>query len=98
MVRINFPKLKESLIEIAIICIVFLIILSCLDYTHWNGIYEEDDKSITKKVFNRYYFITTTISSVGYGDISPKSYICKFIVSLLHILVAIHIISIIGSF
>ena len=27
-----------------------------------------------KKIFNRYYFITTTISSVGYGDISPKTY------------------------
>ena len=96
--RLKFQKLKEDLLKTVIICVLFISVLSLFDYTHWNGIHEEEDKNIAKKIFNRYYFITTTISSVGYGDISPKSYICKFIVSLLHILVAVQIIHIIGTF
>tara|TARA_Y100000389_G_scaffold135596_1_gene133110 strand:+ start:315 stop:608 length:294 start_codon:yes stop_codon:yes gene_type:complete len=96
--KINFKKTKELFLEVILIIITFIIILSLFDHTHWNGIEEEEDKGIIKKVFNRYYFITTTISSVGYGDISPKSYICKFIVSILHIMVAVHVVSLIGNF
>ena len=96
--KVNFEKLKEILLEIIIIIIVFVVILSLFDYTHWNGIEEEEDKSIIKKTFNRYYFITTTISSVGYGDIYPKSYSCKLLVSFLHILITAQIISLVGNF
>lgn len=96
--KINIKKLKEIVLEILIIGSIFITILSLFDYTHWNGILEEEDKSIAKKIFNRYYFITTSLSTIGYGDISPKSYSCKFIVSLLQILVAIHVISIVGHF
>ncbi len=96
--KFNFKKTKEIFLEVILITITFIIILSFFDHTHWNGIEEKEDKSIIKKIFNRYYFITTTISSVGYGDISPKSYICKFIVSLLHIFVAVHVVSLIENF
>lgn len=96
--KINIKKLKEIILEILVIGGIFITILSFFDYTHWNGILEEEDKSIVKKIFNRYYFVTTSISTVGYGDISPKSYSCKFIVSMLQILVAIHAVSIIGYF
>ena len=96
--RINFKKTKEIFLEVFLIITIFVIILSFFDHTHWNGIEEEEDKSIIKKIFNRYYFITATISSVGYGDISPKSYICKFIVSTLNIMVAVNIVSLIGNF
>ena len=96
--KINFKKTKEIFLEVFLIITIFVIILSFFDHTHWNGIEEEEDKSIIKKLFNRYYFITTTVSSVGYGDISPKSYICKFIVSTLNIMVAVNIVSLIGNF
>jgi ABC-type cobalt transport system substrate-binding protein len=96
--KINLKKTKEIVIEVIVIIIVFLVILSFFDHTHWTGIHEEEDKSIVKKIFNRYYFITTSISSVGYGDISPKSYSCRFVVSLIHILVTVHIMSLIGKF
>ena len=96
--KINFKKTKEVFFEIFIIIIIFIFILSLFDYTHWNGIHEEEDKSIIKKIFNRYYFLTSTISSVGYGDISPKSYSCRAIVSILHLIVAAHFISLIGNF
>jgi len=96
--KFNFEKIKEQTLETIVIVIIFMIILSFFDYTHWNGIQEEEDKSIPKKIFNRLYFLTSTISSVGYGDISPKSYLCKFIVILIQILVSIHIISSIGKY
>ena len=96
--KINFKKTKEIFLEVFLIITIFVIILSFFDHTHWNGIEEEEDKSIIKKLFNRYYFITTTVSSVGYGDISPKSYSCKFVVSVLHVFVAIHMVSLIGDF
>lgn len=96
--KIHLEKIKETFLEIFIIIIVSVIILSLFDYTHWNGIEEEEDKNIIKKLFNRYYFITTTISSVGYGDIYPKSYSCKATTSILHILVTAQIINLIGKY
>lgn len=96
--KLNFGKIKENLLGTVLIVIIFMIIISFLDYTHWNGIQEEEDKSIPKKIFNRYYFLISTIASVGYGDITPKSYLCKFVVSLLQILVTTHIISYIYIF
>ena len=96
--KVNVKKTKEVFFEIFIIIIIFIGILSLFDYTHWNGIYEEEDKSIIKKIFNRYYFLTSTISSVGYGDISPKSYSCKLLVSILHIIIATQLMSLIGLF
>ena len=96
--KINIEKTKEIFLEIFIILIIFITILSFFDYTHWNGILEEEDKSIIKKIFNRYYFLATTISTVGYGDISPKSYGCKAIVSLIHILFTAQILNLVGKF
>jgi ABC-type cobalt transport system substrate-binding protein len=96
--KVDFKKLKETFLEVIIIIFIFVIILSLFDYSHWNGIEEEEDKNIIKKIFNRYYFITTTISSVGYGDINPKSYSCKLLISFLHILITIQIINLVGNF
>ena len=96
--KINTKKAQEVFLEFFIIIIIFLIIFSFFDYTHWNGIYEDEDTSLIKKFINRYYFLTSTISSVGYGDISPKSYSCKLLVSILHIIVATQLISLIGLF
>ena len=96
--KINTTIIKETLFELFCVYFIFVIILSFFDYTHWNGITEEDDKNIVKRVFNRFYFITSTISSVGYGDITPRTYATKSIVSVLHVLVTINIVKLIGKF
>ena len=40
------------------------------DHTHFNGIDEEHESD---KFFHRLYFTITTLSSAGYGDITPKT-------------------------
>ena len=96
--KINYPKLKEQLIETCIIVAVCTVIFICFDHTHWKGVDEEQDKKIGDKILSRFYFTTTTISSVGYGDISPKSNACRIVVSILQLFIVIHIIGIIGNY
>jgi hypothetical protein len=66
------------------LCILFSLILSLFDYTHFNGIKKEQDKGINR-FYNRLYFTFTTISTVGYGDITPKSPQTRLIISLIMI-------------
>jgi hypothetical protein len=67
---------KLSLIGITIL-LFFTLILMNYDHTHFNGFSQESD--IEYKFLNRLYFATTTFSSTGYGDISPKSVVVKII-------------------
>lgn len=58
---------------------VFCCLTFTLDHTHWNGIDEEE--TIEKRLENRLYYVMTTMSTVGYGDISPKSSEARLITS-----------------
>ena len=78
--------------------IVFLIILLLFDYTHWNGIEKKNDDTIQNKILNRLYFITTTVSTSGYGDITPKSRLCRIIVIILQTFVLFGIIDTLEGF
>ena len=72
-----------------IIILLALIVVSLMffDHTHFGGIDEEEDKNLTDALINRLYFTSTTISSVGYGDIVPKSRSLKLFTIIIHILV-----------
>lgn len=59
-----------------IIIILFAIIYSFFDHSHWKGIEEHDDVGY-KKLFNRLYYSTVSWSTVGFGDISPNSVITR---------------------
>jgi hypothetical protein len=40
---------------------------------HFNGITAEKDQTLWQRFQNRLYFSAVTASSIGYGDVSPKS-------------------------
>jgi hypothetical protein len=96
--KIHWTKLKEQLTETSVLIVILTVILCMFDHTHWEGINPEDDNTIANVLLNRFYFITTTLSSVGYGDIYPVSKSAKLTVSFIHVFVIIHIISILGNF
>mgnify|MGYP006141683623 CR=1 FL=1 len=70
MIKIKKEKILNIMTLSFIIILGFSIIFYNYDHTHFNGLNEKND---TNKFFNRFYFTITTLSSAGYGDITPKS-------------------------
>jgi len=66
-----------------IIILIFTSIFYMFDHTHFIGLEKEDDNVILNKIFNRLYYTISTLSSAGYGDITPKSYATKILSILL---------------
>ena len=50
-----------------------ILTIVCRDYRHFKGLNRRDDANIYQALFDRFYFILVTISTMGYGDISPAS-------------------------
>ena len=76
---------------------VFLVILLAFDHSHWNGIEEENDQTMSEKLMNRFYFLSTTFSTAGYGDITPKTTMTKMIVIVIQLFVTIGLFEIFHS-
>jgi len=76
-----------------IIC--FTTFLLTFDSSHFLGFEEEDDNTLPKKFFNRFYFTVTTLSSTGYGDTTAKTTEMKMISMFLQFIL---IVSVIGGF
>lgn len=81
---------KISFIILVTFFIFFLIIkLLCNDKGDWG-----DDKL---KDIDILYFISTTFSTAGYGDIYPKSNKAKIITLLMHFTILIEVINILSK-
>ena len=52
-----------------------------------------DEKHDEDKLFHRFYFTITTLSSAGYGDITPKTMPVKIISSILQFILIISLMS-----
>jgi len=52
---------------------VGLYMLFCRDYRHFKGIERLEDVYWVDAFLNRFYFVLTTFTTIGYGDITPKS-------------------------
>ena len=45
----------------------------CRDYRHFKGIGRLEDLYWGDAFLNRFYFVLTTFTTIGYGDITPRS-------------------------
>lgn len=86
------PSTQHLFLSLALIVVTFTVALYSLDASHFNGIEDDQEKTFFERLLNRLYFCMTTISTVGYGDISPKSGTAKALVMVLHaiVLLAVH--------
>lgn len=57
------------------------ILLLALDHTHFNGI--EGAESNTTLLLNRAYLTLATMSTAGYGNLSPKSMQARLVLGCL---------------
>ena len=73
-------RLRRILIKLFILMLIFSCIFSAFDYIHWSGIEPEDDVNAFERFMTRLYFTSSTMSTVGYGDIVPKTHICRNVV------------------
>lgn len=62
--------ITNTYVRRALVLVVASALLMALDASHFNGI---DDETVWERFCNRMYLLLTTISTVGYGDIHPKS-------------------------
>jgi hypothetical protein len=86
----------KNLIIISLILIfTFTLLMYNFDFHHWNGITEKDDKN--NRFINRLYFVMSTLSTTGYGDVTPKTKKMKIIVMVFQFILLISLISILSE-
>ena len=73
-------RLRRILMKLFVLMLLFSCIFSAFDHTHWNGIEPEDDVNVFERFMTRLYFTSSTMSTVGYGDIVPKTHMCRNVV------------------
>ena len=91
---VNINKLKLLVVKTLIIVTVFTALFSLLPNEHWHNMNNEGNKeqSLLDYIFNRVYFVMTTFSTVGFGDIHPVSKYAKIATMLLQLSVVIMVI------
>jgi len=69
-----YDALKNVLIVVAFLMAITVgLTVICRDYRHFNGLKRREDANIYQALFDRFYFIIVTVSTMGYGDISPAT-------------------------
>ena len=74
-----------------ILFIALLFTILCRDASHFNGINPILDKNIFYAFFNRLYFTITTLTTIGFGDISASSILAKSIVIFIILLIVVFV-------
>lgn len=70
---------------------VSIFLFFCRDSSHFNGIEKNKDKHLSDAFLNRFYFILITFTTIGYGDITPKSNRARIITCLIILFIMISI-------
>ena len=64
--------IKNLFIVIGVILVMTIgLTIVCRESSHFKGLNSRDDANIYQALFDRFYFILVTISTMGYGDICP---------------------------
>ena len=87
-------KFSSALMYYISILILFSFFLMPFDYTNFSGLeHEKTETNIFKRYFDRLYFVSTTLSSVGYGDIYPTTILVRLIVIVMQSVAAMGVLS-----
>ena len=73
MTKLNELVRRFSLYLASILIFTVIYTIVGNDPKEWNGIEPERDITLGEKFFNRLYFTTLSLSTIGYGEITPKS-------------------------
>ena len=89
-----FKKMVIPFSILILVNIVFaaLYLIICNNKDDWNGMDDEED-TVVMKLFKRIYFSMTTTSTVGYGDISPKSVKARVLVMFHYAIIVLELLS-----
>lgn len=69
----NSKKLT-AILAVASVCVLITMFMGPEQF---NGL--DVDETFVERLLNRVYFVMTTLSTVGYGDISPRSSLAKIV-------------------
>ena len=96
----NITRLLRRVLIYLITLVIFAFIFVAVGYDSdgWNGLDEENDNTLNKKIGNRLYFTVITFSSIGYGDITPKSPILKTITCILALILIAELLTFVFDF
>ena len=72
---------KISLLFLPVFLFIILYCIFTWDSNNWNGIANKDN-TIFEKIINRIYFTLSTVTTVGYGNMSANSIKCRILVIL----------------
>ena len=99
-------KEKDKMFLSTVLSLIFIIscVFTLLGPSHFNGLETEMEvkhstgvistNALFMRVVNRIYFVSTTVSTVGYGDISPKTSVARLLTILTQVLMLVNIIDI----
>ena len=76
-------RLHRILTKLFVLMLVFSCIFATFGESHWTGIEPSDDVNVFERFMTRLYFTSTTMSTVGYGDITPRTHACRNVVVML---------------
>lgn len=80
-----------------ILFITLLFTILCRDASNFNGIDPKLDKNIFYALFNRLYFTLTTLTTIGYGDISASSILAKSIVIFVILFIVVFVLKVLDN-
>ena len=89
----KFKRMKRIIILFIALIFIFTAILYHYDHTNFDGYDQEHDKDYFNRIFHRFYFVICAMSSMGYGDVSPKSVQVKAITIIIQSTIILAVIS-----